>query len=301
MSSHTPHKPHGPHSLETTTRLNVNDTYGEEEITLVEEEPPVSQALLESEDDGDSVTLRMREVLRRAAPRGDGQNRRVAIENRLRAIEKRAAQNISIGHHVFSALSGTKNLAMLLVQALRQRIKKISWRQILKSKRAVGIGLGLVIIVVLLFILGLTCGHSSQNKTIYNADALDTSGLRVLDLSALSFKDPRGAVLNPQALVAGQPFFVHFDVLEWNEQPGKQLELVVDLRVYAQAGKIELYKPALVKYGQVTDMSQDKVHVKIRFDFTKEAPPDDYRLSFAVREQATQKVAFVESKVTINN
>lgn len=273
---------------EITTPSTIGKTQDEDEITLVEHDEPD----IERSDDNESITLKIRSTRKRD---------HVNVTRRLQDIERRVKKDMTLRFRVVGILEAFEQVIVWFDVWIKRLLSRIFVRK--GSPHPFKLRLTIAVLLILCVII---CGivvfsHNNTRTKASHIEVLNTEGVRNIRLSPLLITDTGRNILNSKELPAGRPFYAEFDVLDWNEQLGQRLDLSLDVRVFSEKGKIELFRPDLVRYAQGTDAKTEKVHVKVYFNFTREALSGEYRLSFAVTEMATQRKAVMETRITIKN
>lgn len=256
---------------ETISHPNPQARHDEDEITLVDH----GEAKEDLDSEG-SVTLKLRSVRK---------TDHVNVTRRLLDIERRVKENVPWKLRLAEALKVLeKGICKNYSRRFNRRLTVITL-----------ISLCVIVSGIVLF------SHKKTETKPEQSGALDTEELQNIRLSPLLITDTGKRVVNSHEIFAGRPFYAEFDVLNWNEQPGRSLDLTIDVRVLSQKGKQEAFRPELVRYSQMTEKAAEKVHVKVFFNFSNEAPAGEYRLSFSVTEKSTQRRAVMETRITIKN
>lgn len=249
-----------PKKFDTTSRLNLEDTFDEDEITLVDEIV-----------DPDAVPEKKR--------------REESITEKLPNAKARLTQ-------VKSPMTAEKIPVAPKPQKppvhLSDLLKKINLSA--KAKRTIFIGLVTIPVLVGLIFLSnspKTDPTKAESRTI------------PLELSKVEFMGLDGEKIDDKNIPVNTYFIMKFYALSWDARADEKLDLKADIRVYSHKNQLLVFKPEYAKFLQSADMKQDKVLIQTKLRFSDKSDLGFYRIFITVKENTTQRQNSVQSRIRV--
>jgi hypothetical protein len=299
-----------PKSFDTTTRLNVNDTFDDDEITLVEELPPIedTQEINEVFEE-ESVTEKL------SIEEEDTEKEVSVVSKQLKNIETKLKTTSKEDTIPYKIVSFFKLIALITLQFFGKFInwvaglrlnRKINLRQKLSFKNKtviwtiIGIVCGLLLIAtVSIMIKKFPSWTGKSGPKGKHSISKGVNNVQPLRLSPAKFLNLRGEKVNPKAIKKGSTFEMFFYAVKWNTSPKDNLKLNADIRIYAHSGKLVLYQPGFATLSSKTDRFKERIEVKTRIKLSKNLGLGYYRVLITVTEASTQRKANVQTRIRI--
>jgi len=278
---------------ETTTSLNVNETFTDDEITLTEEVPEPDEVVI-LEDEEESVTVRMPE-------RETEQEIQKEVPDKIKEIEQRAAGRD--GLDLKERFKAFVNLISLVLIPIGKKIINgfKSFVSDPQNKRILFIGAGgvlaLILIIVVISRIVAVFDNKPKVKTIGRSVSSGTT--KKILLSKITLKNTQREVIKKQQVKAGSFVYVGFEVKRWDSVAPDTVNLSVDIRVYASNGRLELFKPEFMTLSDSVDPKSHKIVAETKLSFAEDTPPGLYRVVLTVTEDATQKQDRIQTRIKV--
>lgn len=280
--------------FETTTTLNLFDTFGDDEVTL-KEDLPESESVEEEADDGDSVTHKLDENYEATEIS--------LISRHLKQIE----HSVYDKERELGAWGRIKNFFKLVYLVVMQFVNRVveKIKEIPLNKRTLIIVLSTVaviavVIVLIVSIVNITSSFETANKTTIAGKKRSTlSASSILQLTSLELTDLKGEKVNFKKIKAGSVLLAQCNLVKWNPVKDEKLSLTADVRVYSGGGKLILYQPKFLRYVGKIDMKDEVVRIKARLDLSKKLRPGFYRILLSVTETSTRRRVDVQRRIKV--
>jgi len=268
--------------FETTTKIRLEDTFDENEITLVEERPPYTTTQEEQEEDSVTTKLNIEVTQREQVARPPRTKEPSSISYKIKKIEA----GIPVKGKSFFTNK---------INALANAIKAIDL-----NKRTAKIALltfgSLILLLTLIIGSGL---FFTNKKEIKSEQQVVFHKSEQLLLSPLEFINERGEPLSSKTITAGSDLYLKFYVKDFNVSIPETLKLEVSIRVFSYKGSLILYKPSFLRYTGKIDKETSQLEIKTKMDFHKDITLGFYRVVLDVTEVNTQKQASLYGRFKI--
>jgi len=287
--------------FDTTTTLNINDVYGEEEITLKEELSDINEYQTEEIED-ESVTAKI--------PQKKDQKEISGVSKKLKQINQQIYEDDKHVNFLNSLKNFLEKNGLVFVSffsSLWSNINKVvrekSFKKIVWTRTKLIIVANIIILAILVILIFIFMGQKPKPKKFTpknlpgHEKALSLSATHDLELSTINYIDLNGKKLLPQRILAGSTFYLDFYVMKWNKT--EKLNLKVAIRVYTEAGKLELYNPNFIFFSEPADMTKDKIRVRTKMNLSKNIPLGNYRVVISLTEISTLRRATLQTRMNI--
>lgn len=255
-----------PKKFDTTSRLNLEDTFDEDEVTLVDElvEP---NSVPEKKRREESVTERL-------------PNTKAKIV-KAKVAEAKVAKTIK---------------EIPVVQKIRKPPIKLSPQ----AKKYVFMAVVAVpILVGLIFLsnLAMTC---QKKKSLIAVDPTKALSRTIpLELSKVEFVDLNGEKIDDKNIPVNTYFTMRFNLLSWDARADEKLDLKADIRIYSQKNQLLVFQPEYAKFSQSADVKKDKMLIQTKLRFSNKSELGFYRVFITVKENTTQRQNSVQSRIRV--
>jgi hypothetical protein len=260
--------------FETTTKIRLEDTFDENEITLVDELPPPTINHNEQEEDSVTTKLNIEVTQREQAARPPRIKEPSSISYKIKKIEagigvKKESYFTKKCHEFTNAIKAID---------LNKRTAKIAF-----------LTFGSLILLLTL-IIGSGYFFTSK-KEIKTEKIVVFPKSEQLKLSPLEVLNTNGDLLNSKTITAGSDMYLKFNVTNFNVSAPEILKLEVAIRIFSNKGRLILYKPSFLRYTGKIDKETSQLEIKTKLDFHKDITLGYYRVVLDVTEINTQKQA----------
>jgi len=286
-----------PKNIDTTTTLNINDAYDEDEITLKEElpEPKEVEVSSESDEEESSITVKLEKK--------HTETEISLITKQLQQVEKNIYENekeFGIFNRILYFFKLCWLICLRFLDAVIKTIKNIPI-----NKRTLIIASAIIGGLIVAAILVLTVKRITKTIKIETKVALPYKKtikpvkITNLKLSPITHHSLKGDKVDPNNIIVGSTIYLNFHVMDWHVGKNEKLNLSADVRVYTTEGKLELFTPEYMSFIDMADKKKDKILMRTRLALSPDIPPGYYRIVVRVTELSTLRRANLQTRIKV--